>query len=417
MVRFSISWRVCHCFMDRVVNMWGEGANKPVSLGTMLVERYVVIDVLATNTYFNLLRAHDAGTAELGHGASRSVLLVLFDPSQLSVNRMVVKKVFEQMPCQHTQLMPVLDVICDNEYQGIVLAENKGLLLSQWQKKRGLDKRVPYSSIINIVRQVVRALQALHAEQRVHGCLTTDHILVDASDAVQIWGAGFHSGATLNRLPHVFQGRLTPRVYNGHTPSFQDDQFSLGTIVYELLTGNLPFDYSEGHSAQQVEKQKPKKPRQISVWQWYLLKRLMSQKSHQRWSGSLSRWVKLFASARYWTVYLFMLLMIMVVLAFGVNMSVRDYRQLVTQALSYQQEQSIEQHIHRISALALPAQLRELQVLKEQEYPYYSEIVQNLYVSLIKPTAITGDAVTRQEALPDYRALHQALDPLHTLFP
>ena len=132
--------------------------------------------------------------------------------------------------------------------------------------------KMPIERGLNIARQLCEALEAAHAEDVIHRDLKPQNILIGPGDQVYISDFGLaksvetsmagmtRSGALLG-TPHY----MAPEQAEGKPADKRSDIYSLGLILYEMFTGDLPF---KGDSMLQVlfarVKEKPKEPRQLN---------------------------------------------------------------------------------------------------------------------------------------------------------
>ncbi len=98
-----------------------------------------------------------------------------------------------------------------------------------------------------IARRISQALDALHRLGLVHGDLKPEHIRLDAQDQVYLTGYGRWKclQAQASSVPHLVAGALGYRApeYDIHDvePGPAADVYSLGMLVFHLLSGQLPF--------------------------------------------------------------------------------------------------------------------------------------------------------------------------------
>jgi serine/threonine protein kinase len=110
------------------------------------------------------------------------------------------------------------------------------------------DFRLPVSEAVWIVRQLSEAVAALHTTGFLHGDIKPDNVrLIDDGTAVLI-DLGFahrpgenaaflRAGYVLGTANYLAPEQCDPLP----TEDFQSDLFSLGTMLFEMLTGRLPY--------------------------------------------------------------------------------------------------------------------------------------------------------------------------------
>ena len=114
--------------------------------------------------------------------------------------------------------------------------------------------------VLKIARQIASGLEALHEKEIIHRDLKPDNIMIDRQGCVKIVDLGSVYVASIDEIQTcIDQDELlgtinytAPEYRLGQKANVKMDQFSLGTIVYEMLTHNFPY----GHSLQKCQKEK-----------------------------------------------------------------------------------------------------------------------------------------------------------------
>ncbi len=115
---------------------------------------------------------------------------------------------------------------------------------------------LPLSRIVGIARQVAEALAVAHAQQIVHRDIKPDNVMVRPDGYVKLldfglaraqpdrYGSGATGAGTASTEAGLILGTIgymAPEQARGETVSAEADVFSLGVLLYELVTGRHPF--------------------------------------------------------------------------------------------------------------------------------------------------------------------------------
>jgi len=115
--------------------------------------------------------------------------------------------------------------------------------------RRILDEgRISQNRAIHIAMGVLEALDYIHANGVVHRDLKPENILVDDNDNVKLIDFGIASDISSRRLTYAnitaalgTPDYIAPEQVKGKRGDARTDIFSMGVILYEMLTGKLPF--------------------------------------------------------------------------------------------------------------------------------------------------------------------------------
>lgn len=150
---------------------------------------------------------------------------------------------------QHPNVVKVIRQPRKRTFLYYVMAFVKGDGLDKWMKAN-----CPPSpkKAIHLVKQIAKGLEAFHSNEAVHQDLKPGNIMItDDQQAIIVdFGSVFVAGLSERAIPNVGDGVLgtagysDPLYLKGQNPGIQGDVYSIGTIVYEMFTGKLP--YGEG---------------------------------------------------------------------------------------------------------------------------------------------------------------------------
>lgn len=122
----------------------------------------------------------------------------------------------------------------------------EGRSLAQWSKDHG---RASLVQVREFAAQIIAGLRALHRLEMYHQDLKPDNVLMDAHGtlklidfgSIRIAAMGEVGGAEDSDAPQGTLNYAAPECLRGEACTRRSDLYSLGVIVYELLTGALPY--------------------------------------------------------------------------------------------------------------------------------------------------------------------------------
>jgi len=122
----------------------------------------------------------------------------------------------------------------------------EGCSLRQWLDD---NPRPSLSQVRNFSKQIERGLRAFHRLEMIHQDLKPENILIDTNDTLKIidFGSAKIAGIEEIYLPIEANNILgtinytAPEYHIGEAGSNRSDIFSLGVIIYEMLSGHLPY--------------------------------------------------------------------------------------------------------------------------------------------------------------------------------
>ena len=171
-----------------------------------------------------------AAAQESGGGALKGLLHV-FDPSlgRSDATRRALERLREGQEVVHPELYPV-----DVEWRG----EAAWVVVPTFER---LDGPLPHGRVLDLVKPVVRALSAFHEQGRAHGQLDVWSVVV-VDEQTRLLPPGLRLGPVeLEHLGVEVDPRYaSPEVLDGRAPTPASDVFSLGMVLFRLLSGRAP---------------------------------------------------------------------------------------------------------------------------------------------------------------------------------
>ena len=166
----------------------------------------------------------------------------------------------------HPNIVSVYDVSRGGDMEYIVMELIDGITLKQYMEKRG---QLNWRESLHFITQIMRGLSHAHSRGIIHRDIKPQNIMVLRDGSVKVADFGIaclaDSAQTLTQEALGSVHYISPEQARGDRPDARSDIYSSGVVLYEMLTGRLPF---EGESAVSVAIQHlssiPLAPREIN---------------------------------------------------------------------------------------------------------------------------------------------------------
>lgn len=144
----------------------------------------------------------------------------------------------------HPNIVGVYDVGQSQEMNYIVMEYVEGTDLKDYVRQRGALHPI---EAVRIMMQIVSAIAAAHQNRIIHRDIKPQNILIDREGNVKITDFGIAvalSDTSLTQTNTLLGSvhYLSPEQARGGMATIQTDIYALGIVLYELLTGRVPFD-------------------------------------------------------------------------------------------------------------------------------------------------------------------------------
>ena len=210
---------------------------------TIVDGRYRILGRLGAGGMAEVYRAEDL---QLGRNVALKVLYRRFAEDQEFVERFR-REAQSAAGLQHQHVVSVYD---RGEYDGTYYIAME--LLEGRSLKRVVEEEAPLdpARAIDLILQVLRAARFAHRRGIIHRDFKPHNVIVDEEDRAKVTDFGIaRAGASDMTQTGSIMGTaqyLSPEQAQGHAVSAASDLYSIGIMLYELLTGRVPF---EGESA------------------------------------------------------------------------------------------------------------------------------------------------------------------------
>lgn len=166
----------------------------------------------------------------------------------------------------HPNIVSVYDVSRGGDTEYIVMELIDGITLKQYMEKRG---QLNWRESLHFITQIMRGLSHAHSRGIIHRDIKPQNIMVLRDGSVKVADFGIaclaDSAQTMTQEALGSVHYISPEQARGDRPDARSDIYSSGVVLYEMLTGRLPF---EGESAVSVAIQHlssiPLAPREIN---------------------------------------------------------------------------------------------------------------------------------------------------------
>lgn len=167
----------------------------------------------------------------------------------------------------HPNIVKVYDVSFGDVIQYIVMEYIDGITLKEYISQQGV---VDWKTTIHLVSQILSALQHAHQHGVIHRDIKPQNIMLTEDGTIKVTDFGIARLSDNNTRTMTDQAigsvhYIAPEQARGSVTDGQSDIYSVGVILYEMLTGKLPFDADNAVSVAIMQMQStPKMPREIN---------------------------------------------------------------------------------------------------------------------------------------------------------
>ncbi|MFJ6207802.1 Stk1 family PASTA domain-containing Ser/Thr kinase [Lysinibacillus sp. NPDC092081] len=208
-------------------------------VGKRISDRYKIIELIGGGGMSNVYLAHDM---ILNRDVAIKILRYDFT-NEDELHRRFQREALSATSLTHPNIVSVYDVGDDGDLHYIVMEYVQGKTLKQY-----IQEFAPISPArsVHIMKQLTSAIANAHENHIIHRDIKPQNILMDAEGNVKItdFGIAMTLSATSFTQTNSVLGTvhyLSPEQARGGTATNRSDIYALGIVLYELLTGELPF--------------------------------------------------------------------------------------------------------------------------------------------------------------------------------
>ena len=208
-------------------------------IGKMLDDRYEILEVIGEGGMAIVYRALD-------HRLNRDVAV------KIMRDEMAADEEFRRRFCteshavamlSHPNIVAVYDVSHNDNVEYIVMELVDGITLKQYIERKGV---VAWKEVVHFTKQISKALAHAHERGIIHRDIKPQNIMLLRDGTIKVGDFGIaalenevyeNNGEAIGSIHYI-----APEQARGECPDARSDIYSLGVMMYEMLSGKLPFD-------------------------------------------------------------------------------------------------------------------------------------------------------------------------------
>ena len=211
-----------------------------ITEGSVIGGRYEILEKIGSGGMSDVYKAKDQ---TLGRFVAIKVLKQEFAQDSTFVSKFRTEAQ-SAAGLQHANIVNVYDVGSQDKDYYIVMEYVEGVTLKKYIEAKG---KLNYKETLSIAIQVARGIQAAHAKGIIHRDIKPQNIMISADGKVKVMDFGIARAASsaTSTISSDAMGSVhyssPEQVRNGYI-SNKSDIYSLGIVMYEMVTGRVPFD-------------------------------------------------------------------------------------------------------------------------------------------------------------------------------
>ena len=206
--------------------------------GMFLVDRYEILDKVGSGGMSDVYKAKD-------HILGRIVAIKeLKSEFSEDVNFVTKFRTEAQSAAglEHPNIVNIYDVGSENGCHFIVMEYVEGITLKTYIEKKG---QLSFKEATSIAIQVARGIEAAHNKQIIHRDIKPQNIMISTEGKVKVMDFGIARASNSNTISSEVMGSVhyaSPEQARNGVVDGRSDIYSLGIVMYEMVTGRVPFD-------------------------------------------------------------------------------------------------------------------------------------------------------------------------------
>lgn len=206
--------------------------------GMIIADRYEIVSKIGTGGMSDVYKAKD-------HTLGRFVAIKVLKPEFSEDVNFVTKFRTEAQSAaglEHPNIVNIYDVGSENGMHYIVMEYVEGITLKTYIEKKG---QLSFKEAVSIAIQVGRGIEAAHHKNIIHRDIKPQNIIISTEGKVKVTDFGIARAATSNTISADVMGSVhyaSPEQARNGFVDGKSDIYSLGIVMYEMVTGRVPFD-------------------------------------------------------------------------------------------------------------------------------------------------------------------------------
>jgi tRNA A-37 threonylcarbamoyl transferase component Bud32 len=330
---------------------------------SVLKSRFVLEEKLGSGGMGVVYKARDLRKVEARDRFPYVAVKVLNDDFRTHPEAFIAlqREASKSQTISHPNIVSIFDFDKDGEVPFITMELLEGRELADLL--RSYPNGLPDAMAWEVISGMCQGLAHAHGANVIHADLKPGNIYVSSSNRAKILDFGIARAVQINqqqgedtvfdpaRLAALTPAYASREMLNGDNPEPRDDLYSLGVVVYLILTGHHPFGRLSAIEAS-AEGLKPERPKGLSFRQWRGLKRALAFNRQDR-PGSVEDLVRLLLKPAPWRTGSALAAAAAVVVALSAGL-----------AIDGQEISEVKEEVRQTTLL--DAQLNRLQTLMEE---------------------------------------------------
>ncbi len=206
--------------------------------GMFLVDRYEILSQVGVGGMADVYKAKDH---ILGRIVAIKVLKAEFSED---INFVTKFRTEAQSAAglEHPNIVNIYDVGSENGLHFIVMEYVEGITLKTYIEKKG---QLSFKEATSIAIQVARGIETAHNKEITHRDIKPQNIIISTEGKVKVTDFGIARAISSNTISSEVMGSVhyaSPEQARNGFIDGRSDIYSLGIVMYEMVTGRVPFD-------------------------------------------------------------------------------------------------------------------------------------------------------------------------------